>query len=381
MKSLLKLIEHKGGKTMLKRITAIILVTLLMCISLTGCGGQQTTSTVPHSAAQDTIVPRTVTNLNGSVITVQAEVNRVAAVFGPAYEKIVVLGAEDKIMADGDFHISGWPWSNVIYKRLNNIPGIPNAHTQLNIEDLLKYKLQVVFDFPNAQQVQKMKEAGIVDIPSVSTGKFEDTKNMLRFYGKILGNKEEQAAEEYAKYFDEKVKMITDITSKIPENERPSVYFANQKILLTHGKSSDIPEVIKLAGGRCVSLDVQGGSSTQVNVEQLLQWNPQFIFVDHAGSSGNEPAESVIKKTLDDTRYQKISAVENQKVFICPTGAFFWDSGVQKVLLLMWMAQKLHPTEFSTLDMSKELKTFYTKFFNYNLSDDQAKKILAHLNP
>ncbi|WP_139024256.1 ABC transporter substrate-binding protein [Desulfosporosinus sp. OT] len=366
---------------MLKRITAIILVTLLMCISLTGCGGQQTTSTVPHSAAQDTIVPRTVTNLNGSVITVQAEVNRVAAVFGPAYEKIVVLGAEDKIMADGDFHISGWPWSNVIYKRLNNIPGIPNAHTQLNIEDLLKYKLQVVFDFPNAQQVQKMKEAGIVDIPSVSTGKFEDTKNMLRFYGKILGNKEEQAAEEYAKYFDEKVKMITDITSKIPENERPSVYFANQKILLTHGKSSDIPEVIKLAGGRCVSLDVQGGSSTQVNVEQLLQWNPQFIFVDHAGSSGNEPAESVIKKTLDDTRYQKISAVENQKVFICPTGAFFWDSGVQKVLLLMWMAQKLHPTEFSTLDMSKELKTFYTKFFNYNLSDDQAKKILAHLNP
>lgn len=366
---------------MLKRITAAILVILLLWISLTGCASQQTNLPFSPSAGQDTIGPRTVTNLDGSIIIVPSEGNRVAAVFGPAYEKLVVLGAEDKIIADGDFHISGWPWSNVIYKRLNNVPGIPNAHTQLNIEDLLKYKLQVVFDFPNAQQVQKMKNAGIADIPSVSTGKFEDTKNMLMVYGKVLGKKEEQVAEEYAKYFDEKVKMITDITSKISENERPSIYFANQKILLTHGNSSDIPEVIKLAGGHCVSQNVKGGSSTQVNVEQLLQWNPQYIFVDHAGSSGNEPAESVIKKILDDTRYQKISAVENQRVFICPTGVFFWDSGVQKILLLMWMAQKLHPTEFSALDMTKELETFYSKFFNYKLSDDQAKKILAHLNP
>jgi len=246
---------------------------------------------------------------------------------------------------------------------------------------LLKYKLQVVFDFPNAKQVQKMKDVGIVDIPSASTGRFEDTKNMLAVFGKVLGKKEEQAAQDYTKYFDEKVKMVTDITSKIPESKKPSVYFANQKILLTHGISSDIPEVIKLAGGRCVSQELKGSSSTQVSVEQLLEWNPEYIFVDHAGSSGNEPAESVIKKTLDDTRYQKITAVENQKVFICPTGVFFWDSGVQKVLLLMWMAQKLHPKEFADLDMAKELKTFYTKFFNYNLSDDQAKKILAHLNP
>lgn len=369
---------------MLKKITAAILVTLLLCISITGCGGQKVTSTAPKvetNSSTYTNASRTVTNLDGSVITVPVEVNRIATVFGPAYEKVVVLGAEDKIIADGDFHISGWPWSNVIYKKLNNVPGIPNAHTQLNIEDLLKYKLQVVFDFPNAKQVQKMKDAGIVDIPYASTGKFEDTKNILTVYGKVLGKKEEQAAQEYAKYFDEKVKMVTDITSKIPENKKPSVYFANQKILLTHGNSSDVPEVIKLAGGRCVSQDVKGSSSTQVSVEQLLQWNPEYIFVDHAGSSGNEPAESVIKKTLDDTRYQRISAVENQKVFICPTGVFFWDSGVQKVLLLMWMAQKLHPAEFSNLDMAKELKAFYTKFFNYNLSNDQAMKILAHLNP
>lgn len=367
---------------MLKRFTAAFFMTLLLIMSLAGCGGQKTTSSAAStSAAPNTNAPRTVSNLDGSVVTVPAEVNRVAAIFGPAYEKLVVLGAEDKIVADGDFHISGWPWSNVIYKRLNTVLGIPNAHTNLNVEDLLKYKPQVVFDFPNAAQAQKMKDVGIVDIPTVMTGKMDDTKNSLMVYAQVLGPKEEQKAQDFAKYYDEKVKMVTDITSKIPDNERPTVYFANQKILWTHGKSSDIPEVIRLAGGNCVSQDIQGGSNAQINVEQLLKWNPQYIFIDHAGSSGNEPAESVIKKTLDNPDYQRIAAVENQKVFICPTGVFFWDSGVQKVLLLEWMAQKLHKAEFAKLEMEQELKTFYTKFFNYNLSDDQAKEILAHLNP
>jgi len=96
---------------MIKRITAAILVTLMFCISLSlsGCGGQKATSTTPPVATNtntNTNASRTVTNLDGSVITVPAEVNRIATVFGPAYEKVVVLGAEDKIIADGDLWLA-----------------------------------------------------------------------------------------------------------------------------------------------------------------------------------------------------------------------------------------------------------------------------------
>lgn len=367
------------------RTSAWVLAVVMTLSTLTvGCGQQKSstkTTSQSTSNVQNNNGTRTVTNLNGSTVVVPNKVNKIAVTFGPAYEKVVLLGDEDKIVADGDYHISGWPWSNKIYKRLNKVPGIPNVHSKLNVEELMKYKPDVVFHFSKPDEIQKINDAKMVGVPSVSTGKLEDTKNMVTFYAKVLGKNEEKIAEEYSKYFDEKLKMVTDITSQISDNEKPTVYFASQKLLWTSGKGSDIPEVINLAGGKCVNKDVKGANQAQVGIEQLIQWNPQYIFVDHAGSSGNEPAESVIKKMINDDRYKKISAVANNKVYIVPTGVFFWDSGVQKILMVMWMAKQLHPDKFKDLDMTKEVKQFYSKFFKYNLTDEETKKILDHLNP
>lgn len=49
--------------------------------------------------------------------------------------------------------------------------------------------------------------------------------------------------------------------------------------------------------------------------------------------------------------------------------------------MVMWMAKQLHPDKFKDLDMTKEVKQFYSKFFKYNLTDEETKKILDHLNP
>lgn len=368
------------------KVSVWALATVITLSSFTsGCGQQKastnSTSSQSTNEAQNSKGTHSVTNLDGSTITVPNKIDKIAVTFGPAYEKVVLLGDEDKIVADGDFHINGWPWSNKIYKRLNEVHGISNVHTKLNVEELIKYKPDVVFHFSKPDEIGKINDAGMVGVPSVSTGKLEDTKKMLTFYAEILGKNEEKIAEEYSKYFDEKLKMVTDITSKVPDDKKPTVYFCSQKLLLTSGKNSDIPEVVNLAGGKCVNKDVQGFGQVQVGIEQLIQWKPQYIFIDHAGSSGNEAAEDVIKKMITDDRYKQVSAIANNKVYICPTGVFFWDSGVQKILMVMWMAKQLHPEEFKDLDMTKELKQFYSKFFRYQLTDEESKKILDHLNP
>ena len=233
----------------------------------------------------------------------------------------------------------------------------------------------------NPDEIDKLESVGIAAVPYASTGSFEDVKKMLMVYAQVLGPEEEAIAREYAGYFDEKVKMITDVTSQIPAEERPRVYFANQEILWTAGKSSDIPEVIELAGGNCVHKDLEGGGKMEIGLEQFVQWNPEYVFVDHAGSSGNAPAEEVVKELVADDRFQEVAAVKNDKVFICPTGVFFWDAGVQKILMLQWMAQELYPDKFPDLDMKTELKYFYDKFYSYSLTDDEAERIIQHLNP
>lgn len=140
-----------------RKVLAIAICAMLIAVGAAGCGSGSLAATEPAQTTLTTQTPstrgagtsdstatatlgatRTITNLDGSTIEVPAQAQRVACLFGPSYEKVVLLGCEDKIIADGDFHIDGWPWSNVVYKRLNEVPGVPNAHDDLNLEELVK---------------------------------------------------------------------------------------------------------------------------------------------------------------------------------------------------------------------------------------------------
>jgi iron complex transport system substrate-binding protein len=362
---------------------------LTLTLLLTGCGASNPVSQADDRTPADTQPTaetsaagvKIISNVDGTSLVVPADVQRVAAIFGPSYEKVVLLDAEDKIVCDGDFHMSGWPWSNVIYKRLNDVPGIPNAHSDLNVEEMLGYDLDLVFNFPNPKTTQALTEVGISVVPMASTGKMDDIKSTLRVYAEALGGNAPARAAAYAAYYDEIVKLVTDVAAAIPQAERRKVYMANQEILRTAGKDSDLTEVMDLAGGICVSADLEGGGSVDISREQLLSWDPDFLFVDHAGSSGNTSAENVIKKMLAQGEFSELTAAKNDQIFVCPTGVFFWDSGVQKPLLLMWMAKTMYPDFFPDLVIEKELIDFYAEFFDYDLTDEEAARILAHQDP
>jgi iron complex transport system substrate-binding protein len=384
---------------MRKKLAILLMLVMLIAvqIGLTACGGDDTattaatgTTTSTNTKTTTTAPPETATRtiklLDGSSVVVPEKAERIACLFGPSYEKVFILGCEDKIIADGDFHINGWPWSNVIYKYLNEVPGVPNAHSDLNVEELVKMNPDLVFYFDKPEMVEQMEKLGLYVVParssSATQGVFSDVKDLLNVYAQAIGDETALArAEAYSAYFDEKLAMITAVTSDIGLKERPDVYFANQNLLWCSGKYSDIPEVIALAGGVCVSRDVVGGGKTEITMEQLLAWDPDFIIVDHAGSSGNASAEDVIAGLSSDPRFADISAVQNNQVKISPTGIFFWDAGQQKILLLMWMAQMFHPEEFADLDITAELKYFYSTFCDYELTDKQAEDILLHIDP
>lgn len=360
-------------------------VVSVMVGGLVGCSSGGTDQSDKKDGQQETDPKpekRTVTNLDGKTIEVPGEVTSVAAIFGPSYERIVAVGAEDAITCDGDFHISGWPWSNVVYQHVNDVPGIPNAHSDLNVEDLVAQGVQVVFCFPNPAQAEAISNAGMSAIPMASTGKFRDIADSLTLYADVFGTDDAaKRAEAYGKYFDETVAMVKKRTEGISEADRPGVYLAYTDILHGYGAKSDMVEVIDLAGGKLVSADVAGGSNVEVTAEQIIAWNPDYVFVDHAGSSGNASAESVIADALSTGDFNNVDAVRKNQVLATPTGVFFWDSGIQKILYLVYIAKTLHPTLFEDVDMKKMLVDFYEKFFDFKLTDDEATRILSHQNP
>jgi len=46
-----------------------------------------------------------------------------------------------------------------------------------------------------------------------------------------------------------------------------------------------------------------------------------------------------------------------------------------------FVAKTIHPELFQDLDMIKEIKKYYSKFYRYDLTDEEANRILKHLPP
>nr|WP_319538711.1 ABC transporter substrate-binding protein [uncultured Methanospirillum sp.] len=331
----------------------------------------------------------TVTDMAGRTVAVPTSVNNILALYGPAYEKIVILNAEDKIGMCADFHKTHASWAHVIYKHLDSLPAFSNPTTP-NVEDVLKENPDVVFYFGNDKNTQKMESLNIPVICSTgNTTKLESLKDSLRLYGKVLGSEASERAEEYCTYFDEKLKSVLSKTSSITDKDKPKVYVTSGIPLRTRSINSVMGDTVTKAGGDYVAKDIVNATAT-INPEQLVAWNPDIIIIDHApdlpdpsaSSTSNTPnAQAVKEEFMSKPEFQNINAVKNNQVYICPMGAFFWDAGQQGILQLEWMAHIFHPELFKDLDLNKEVKDFYSKFFNYDLSDDQLKRIMNHELP
>lgn len=301
---------------------------------------------------------------------------RLAAVYGPSYEALVVLGVEDRIVVRSDVQTSDFPWAKKIYKRITEVPALDHVHTSVNFEELMKYEPDFVYAFPRTNELNQLKKAGISAMPGHSAKNPEDVKIQLMEYAKVLNEDAVKRAEAYGEYFDEKYQYVLSKTKDIPEDQRPRVYYSGVDKLTTYGKYSDIPVLIQAAGGNPVSKELEAGGHTQINQEQLLAWDPEVIFLDHGGMNDGKKVEEIEQEFYREKNFQTISAVKNKQIYLSPTGVFYWDMGLQKILLVMNMAKILHPDIFETLDMEQEVVDFYQKFYEYPLTKEEASKIL-----
>ncbi len=306
---------------------------------------------------------------------------RLAAVYGPSYELLAMLGAEDKIVVRADVQTADFPWAEVVFGKIAQIPMLNNVHTSVNFEELMKYEPEIVYTFPRENELTQLKKAGVPALAGETSETLDGLKRQVRNYAATLGEDAEARAEAYCRYFDEKLAMVEERTSQIPDSGKPKVYYAGVDVLTTYGKYSDMMEVIEAAGGIPVSKELEAGNRSQINYEQLMSWNPDVIFIDHGGMNDGDTVEELREEIMSDPVYSALTAVKNEEVYLSPSGVFYWDMGIQKILLVMNMAKILHPDEFADLDMEAEVMTFYEKFFGYDLTEDEAYRILNRLAP
>lgn len=342
-------------------------------------GLQITTSVSGRDVKQQTAVSESADSTDD--IEFPEDPQRLAAVYGPSYELLTMLGAEAKIVVRADVQTADFPWAEQVFSRISDVPMLNNVHTSVNFEELMTYDPDIVYTFPRENELTQLKKAGVAALEGESSETLDGLKEQVMRYADTLGEDAIERGEAYCQYFDAKLSMVKEKTAKIPDEEKPKVYYCGVDILTTYGKYSDMMEVIEAAGGIPVSQDLEAGNRSQINYEQLMAWDPDVIFIDHGGMNDGETVEELKQDIMSDSTYSALTAVQNEAVYLSPSGVFYWDMGIQKILLIMNMAKTLHPDEFADLDMEQEVMTFYQTFYGYDLTRDEAYRILNRLSP
>lgn len=351
-----------------------IISVLLVALMFAGCAKSEDSSKSESSDSSNNKI--TVTDDTGNQVTLTKNVKLIADGFPFHPELLTMLGAGDKVVGTITTP-EGLPWLYKINPALNKAVKVFTAEDDVNLEELVKQKPDVVFVEGEGKDNKLRSSIMGVDIPviQVSFSNFEDMKKSIKVTGSVLGSEGEKKAEEFVDYFDSKYQQITTETSKIQDSEKPKVlHITSLDPLIVDGKGTIMDEWIKTAGG-INAAEIEGGNK-EVSPEQVLKWNPDVIIIGKVHSNGfttTVTAENLMK----NPKWQQVNAVKNKKVYDNPMGAFLWDRfGPEEVLQIQWAAKTLHPDKFENLNISDEVKNFYKTFLNYNLTDDDVSKIL-----
>lgn len=295
-----------------------------------------------------TFADRTVTDQLGRQVTLPDHVTRVVVLQHQTLNLLVQLHAAEDIVGV----LSSWqkqlgPQFARFMPEIGQL-ATPGDLTQVNIESLLALRPQVVFvaNYAPPAMIAQIQQAGI---PVVAISLRHDAageKNKMnptmadeeqaynaglmegiRLIGEVVERQPE--AEALIHYTFEARKQANAPVADIPQNQRVRVYMANPD-LNTYGAGKYTGLMMAHAGALNVAAASVKGAR-QVSLEQVLEWNPQVIFVQ-------DRYPQVVKQIENDPQWQTIDAVKHHRVWLMPEYAKAWGYPMPEALALATLA-------------------------------------------
>jgi iron complex transport system substrate-binding protein len=321
----------------------------------------------------DTSDTHTITDMAGREVTVPSSVNSVLGTNQAATTMIYVISPDKLTGLSSDYSKSKYIPDK--YKNLPNVGGT-QGKTKLNAESFQSMHPDVMF-----MPYTTGAEADVVDtqrqlnpIPVLALGSTTDITNFaepVRFMGKVLGDSDK--AEEFISFYQNIYKKVNQTSASIPESEKKRVYYAEgPEGLLTDPEGVGHTQPLEVSNGiNVANVQFNGGiGRTPVSMEQILKWNPDVIIAFE---------KSFYDKIYSDPSWSQVKAVQDKQVYLVPSDPFNWydrSPGINIVMGIPWTAKVLYPDKFKDLDLKAVTKEFYSKFYHYDLSDNDVDDIL-----
>lgn len=354
-----------------KKSKIIILILALLIVVGIATHLFLTPSTVENSGSKN------ITDMIGRAIEIPNSLNKVVATSPPMTTVVYMIAPEKLTALNFEWTDDEKVYVPSQYQRLPNIGGWYGTQDG-SYEEFIASEPDIVIesideggDGDLSTVNERQSKFGKIPVVAVNdTTSVEKVDSSISFIGEIIGAQDnaKKLTDFNDKYLDEVHKKSSQISDK------KNVYYAEGNDgLKTNPSGSVHGQLIDLVGGNNVANSLSQGntsSGVQVSIEQVISWNPDVIITTDA---------DFYAKVYNDSNWQSINAVKNHEVYLSPQSPFKWFDrpvGANMIIGVPWTAKVIYPDQYNDIDMVGATKEFYSNFYHYDLSDDQAKQIL-----
>ena len=357
----------------MKKLLSLLLV-LTMLLSLTACGQTgkpeettpatteatvpATTETVPETTVALSHYPVTVTDHAGREVVIEEEPEKLVSGYYISTSLLIALDLDERLVG-----IEAKANKRAIYKlsapELIDLPNVGTAK-EFDLEGCAALEPDlVILPIKLKSAVETLERLGI-DVLLVNPENQELLTGIIHMIAAAT-NTEDKAAQ----LLNFTAAQESFLADALAGAETPSVYLAgNSSFLSTAGNVMYQSDMIRLAGGVNVAAEIADTYWVEIDYEQLLTWNPEYIILA-------ADAAFTVEDVLADPNLAGCAAVANGNVYQLPNKAEAWDSPVPSGILgALWLANVLHNEVLTDADCAAKIDEYYETFYDFTYSEN-----------
>lgn len=353
-----------------------LLVSLCIILSmLTGCG-------VADASDPTQLLPQTreFTDSTNRTVTVPYEITRIA-ISGPLSQVYILPLAGDMLVGVSNAYAEDAAayLPSYIFEK-TEIGQLYGGKGEMDLEALLAAAPDVVIDIgePKGSVAEDLDaltaQTGIPFVHISAT--VQTAPNAYRTLGELLGR--EEKAEELAQWCENTYSMMEAMMAKVDAaGERKSLlYCLGDKGVNVIAQGSFHAETVNMMGNNLAVVEdvVSSGAGNEVDLEQILLWNPDIIIF---------APDSCYDTIAEEAQWQTVDAVANGNYYETPYGPYGWLSSppsVQRYLGMLWLGELLYP-EYTEYDLQEVITEYYKLFYGCDLTDEMYHALMENAMP
>lgn len=344
-----------------RKSTAILLLFIIMAVLAAGCG----------SSGGSGGEVKTVTDCAGRTVEIPENPQRVACMYASTAHMMAMLDQGDKIIGTPN----GVKTDVLMQMKYPEIAktATPYQGGAINAEELLRIEADLVLvrrsTAENEGEIEKLDK---LDIPYVVVDyiNIEELKEAISVMGQVFG--EEEKADAYLEHFERTIDLVQERLKGIDDGKKPEVFHSVNEAIRTDAAGDICCEIMELAGVKDLSAVKEikaGGDKTLVTLEEIYQWDPEYILANEY---------SVTDYILSDSKWKSLKAVKNKQVYTLPVGATRWchPGSMEAHMGVLAIAKQFYPEEMKDIDLKEYIGDYYKTYFGLDLEDKVIDRII-----